>query len=241
MATHSRILAWRIPWTEEPGGLQSMESQRIGHGWSDLAQMHTEDLKNLPKVTPSFLSMCVAGISPFHADSWTNQLNGANQSDSCSWKEEQALSLWNNRWEKKKKRKWFSTQGQPMCTEPSCWKYLRNAPFFLLEKWWDHQFIAFSIIQWTFSKFFVSFDYTFSWRRQCTPLQCSCLENPMDRGAWWAAVHEVAKSRTRLKWLSSSSSSSTFSSMSLTSDKTTSQCGQALKTVSAERSPRKRL
>ena len=29
MATHSRILAWRIPWTEEPGGLQSMESQRI--------------------------------------------------------------------------------------------------------------------------------------------------------------------------------------------------------------------
>ena len=31
-----------------------------------------------------------------------------------------------------------------------------------------------------------------------TPLQCSCLENPMDRGAWWATVHEVAKSRTRL-------------------------------------------
>ena len=31
MATHSSILAWRIPWTEEPGGLQSMGSQRIGH------------------------------------------------------------------------------------------------------------------------------------------------------------------------------------------------------------------
>ena len=30
-ATHSSILAWRIPWTEEPGGLQSIESQRIGH------------------------------------------------------------------------------------------------------------------------------------------------------------------------------------------------------------------
>ena len=39
------------------------------------------------------------------------------------------------------------------------------------------------------------------------PLQCSCLENPRDRGAWWAAVHGVAQSRTRLKWLSSSSSS----------------------------------
>ena len=31
MATHSSILAWRIPWTEEPGGLQSMRSQRVRH------------------------------------------------------------------------------------------------------------------------------------------------------------------------------------------------------------------
>ena len=34
------------------------------------------------------------------------------------------------------------------------------------------------------------------------PLQYSCLENPVDRGAWWAAVHGVAQSRTRLKLLS---------------------------------------
>ena len=39
------------------------------------------------------------------------------------------------------------------------------------------------------------------------PLQCSCLENPKDGGAWWAAVYGVAQSRTRLKRLSSSSSS----------------------------------
>ena len=38
------------------------------------------------------------------------------------------------------------------------------------------------------------------------PLQCSCLENPRDRGAWWAAIYGVTQSRTRLKWLSSSSS-----------------------------------
>ena len=37
MATHSNILAWRIPWTEEPGGLQSMGSQRVGH---DLGNQH---------------------------------------------------------------------------------------------------------------------------------------------------------------------------------------------------------
>ena len=39
------------------------------------------------------------------------------------------------------------------------------------------------------------------------PLQCSCLENPRDSGAWWAASYGVAQSRTQLKWLSSSSSS----------------------------------
>jgi len=42
------------------------------------------------------------------------------------------------------------------------------------------------------------------------PLQCSCLENPRDGGAWWAAVYGVAQSQTWLKWLSSSSSSSSF-------------------------------
>ena len=39
------------------------------------------------------------------------------------------------------------------------------------------------------------------------PLQCSCLDNPRDGGAWWAAVYGVAQKRTRLKQLSSSSSS----------------------------------
>ena len=37
MATHSSILAWRIPGMEEPGGLLSMGSRRVGHDWSDLA------------------------------------------------------------------------------------------------------------------------------------------------------------------------------------------------------------
>ena len=37
MATHSRILAWRNPWTEEPGGLQSIGLQRARQDWSDLA------------------------------------------------------------------------------------------------------------------------------------------------------------------------------------------------------------
>ena len=40
IATHSSILAWRIPWTEEPSGLKSIGSQRVGHNWSNLAHAH---------------------------------------------------------------------------------------------------------------------------------------------------------------------------------------------------------
>ena len=88
MAPHSSTRAWKIPWTEEPGGWQSMGSLRVGHDWA----------------THSHFSL------------------------SCIW------------------------EGNG------------------------------------------------------NSLQCSCLENPRDGGAWWAAVHGVAQSRTRLKWLSSSSS-----------------------------------
>ena len=88
--TPSSTLAWKIPWTEEPGGLQSMGSLRVGHDW----------------VTSLSLSLSCIGEG-----------NG-------------------------------------------------------------------------------------------NPLQCSCLENPREGGAWWAAVYGVAQSRTRLKWLSSSSSTS---------------------------------
>ena len=87
MAPHSSTLAWKIPWTEEPGGLQSMGSLRVGHDWA------------------TSLSLSCIGEG-----------NG-------------------------------------------------------------------------------------------NPLQCSCLENPRDGGAWWATVYGVAQSWTRLKRLSSSSSS----------------------------------
>ena len=56
MATHSSILAWRIPWTEETGRLQSIGSQRVRHDWSDLAstQSHNE---------LQYLSFCFWSIS----------------------------------------------------------------------------------------------------------------------------------------------------------------------------------
>ena len=42
MATHSSVLAWKIPWTEELGGLPSMGLHRVGHDWSDLAAAAAE-------------------------------------------------------------------------------------------------------------------------------------------------------------------------------------------------------
>jgi len=46
MATHSSVLAWRIPGTEEPGGLPSMGSCRVGHDWSDLAAAAAAESQN---------------------------------------------------------------------------------------------------------------------------------------------------------------------------------------------------
>ena len=49
--------------------------------------------------------------------------------------------------------------------------------------------------------------HQYCWRRQWQPFQYSCLENPRDCGAWWAALYGVAQSRTQLEQLGSSSSS----------------------------------
>ena len=57
------------------------------------------------------------------------------------------------------------------------------------------------------------FHFSLSWIGEGNgdPLQCSCLENPRDGGAWWAAIYWVTQSQTWLKWLNSSSSSSSCS------------------------------
>ena len=56
MVTHSRILAWEIPWTEEPGGLQSMGLQRVGHNW---ARMHTHWIWiiKIPNIPSKYLNI----------------------------------------------------------------------------------------------------------------------------------------------------------------------------------------
>ena len=131
MATHSSILAWRILWTEEPGGLLSIGSHRVGHNWRVLACMHV-----LEKEMATHSSILAWRIL------WTEEPGGL-------------LFIGSHR-------------------VGHNWSVL--ACMDALEKETEN------------------------------PLQCSCLENPRDRGAWWAAIYGVAQSRTRLKRLSSSSS-----------------------------------
>ena len=63
---------------------------------------------------------------------------------------------------------------------------------------------------WATSLSLFTFHFHALEKEMATQLQCSCLENPRDGGAWWAAVYGVAQSWTRLKRLSSSSSSSSW-------------------------------
>ena len=61
MVTHSSILAWTIPWTEEPGGLQSLGSQRVRHNWATKQQQHSHSGQrgNTAASTRSGLPSCV--------------------------------------------------------------------------------------------------------------------------------------------------------------------------------------
>ena len=66
MATHSSVLAWRIPWTEEPDGLQSMGLQRVGHNWA--TNTHTQTGKQLEIQFLSCAS-CISSAQKLHTAS----------------------------------------------------------------------------------------------------------------------------------------------------------------------------
>ena len=123
MATHSSILAWKIPWTDEPGGLQSMGPQRVGYNWGTLEG-------NGSPLQYSCLE------NPVDRGAWWAAVHSVAQS----------------------------------------WTWLKRLSM--------HACIG---------------------EGNGNPLQYSCLENPRDGGAWWAAVYGVADSWTWLKQLSSRS------------------------------------
>ena len=97
MATHSSVLAWRIPGVEEPGGLPSMGSHRVGHDWSDLAAAAAADVQesgcnagNLGLIPESGVSLgggksyplqysCLE--NPVDSKAWQATVHGITESD----------------------------------------------------------------------------------------------------------------------------------------------------------------
>ena len=86
MATHSSVLAWRIPGTGEPGGLPSMGSHRVGHDWSDLAAAGAASRAKLIKSTYSVIGGDRT-FSSLEAEITHNLIIIVNTSSEWTWRE----------------------------------------------------------------------------------------------------------------------------------------------------------
>ena len=88
-ATHSSVLAWRILWTEKPGGLQSMGLQRVGHDWSNLA-VHTHC-----QWTLGFTGVQISlRVSVFHSFRCMSRNGIAGSSDNSTFNFFEERSYW---------------------------------------------------------------------------------------------------------------------------------------------------
>ena len=136
MAPHSSTLAWKIPWTEEPGRLQSMGSLGAGHNWATPLSLFT-------------------------------------------------FMHWRRKWQPTPVFLPRESHGQRRLVGCCLWGRIELD---------------------TTERLHFHFSLSCIGEGNGNPLQCSCLENPRDGGAWWAALYGVAPGRTWLKGLSSSSS-----------------------------------
>ena len=152
MATHSSTLAWKIPWMEGPGRLQSLGSQRVGHYWSTSL---------LPSYCWVLRVPFIFWMMVLYQDMSEKAM--APHSSTLDWK-------------------------IPWAEEPGGLQSMGLRRVGTTEG--------------------LHFHFSLSWigEGNGNPVQCSCLENPRDGVAWWAAVYGFSQSRTQLKWLSSSSS-----------------------------------
>ena len=220
MATHSSVLAWRIPWTEKPGRLQSMGLHRVGHDWSDLAayiyiylylylSIYLYVYTHREYLLYPFIYWWTLGLLPYlcYCKEWCYE-----------------------HWDKYIFSKW-------------CFHFF--PVIFPRAELLGHIVVLFLVFEHLHTVFpekaMASHSRTLAWRipwmeepgtlqsmgllrvdaterlhfhfsishngeGNGNPFQCSCLDNPRDGRAWWAAVYGVAQSRTWLKRLSSSSS-----------------------------------
>ena len=153
MAPHSSTLAWKIPWMEEPGRLQTMGSRRVGHNWA---------------TSLSLFPLCIG------------EGNGNPLQCSCLENPRDGGAWWAAVYGVTQSRTWLKRLSSSVLALKICFLIL---PI--------HKLLHKKL--WKLCK--------------SSAIISSCLENPRDGGAWWAAVYGVAQSWTRLKRLSSSSSS----------------------------------
>ena len=90
MATHSSILAWRIPWMEEPGRLQSMGSQRVGHNWATSLQKlqsigRTDAEVEAPIPWPLDAKNWLIGKDPDAGKDWRQEEKGTTEDEMVGW------------------------------------------------------------------------------------------------------------------------------------------------------------
>ena len=176
MATHSSICAWRIPWTEEPGGLQSVGSQRVWYDWVTQTHAHIRYKIGSQWKFAEWLSE-LRLVFHDNLEGWDGVGGGREvreggdiyllMNDSCWCMAEinqhcKATIFQFKKLKKKKKKNPAANAGDAgdMASTPE----LGRSPG----------------------------------GGNGNPLQCSCLENPMGRAAWQATVHGVTKRWTRL-------------------------------------------
>ena len=73
MATHSSTLAWKVPWTEKPGNLQSMGSQRVGHNWATSLSLSSYSMHHVKREVGWILTWivwCNLNLPPWMLVSW---------------------------------------------------------------------------------------------------------------------------------------------------------------------------
>ena len=165
MAPHASTLAWKIPWVEEPGRLQSMGSQRVRHNWAT---------KHAAAATKS-LQSCVTLWDPIDGRPWGSPVPGILQAN-------EHCIIWNS-YAFKRRRQWHPTpvllpgksHGQRGLVGCNPWGH------------WGSD---------TTERLHFHFSLSCTGEGNGNPFQCSCLEDPRDWGAWWAAVYGVAQSRT---------------------------------------------
>ena len=165
MATHSSTLAWKISWTGEPGGLQSLGSQRVRHDWvTSLHSLHSLHTLLLEKEMAIHSSILVWRIP------WTEEPGGPWSMGSQRVRHEWSDWAWAYLYIHSHTHRGFphGSEGKHSACNA---RNLASIPGSGRSPGGGHGY----------------------------PLQYCCLENPMDRRAWWVTVRGVTKSWIRLR------------------------------------------